>query len=181
MDDRVFFTGAEPSIYFMILQFKHFRIPSVTESDEETAMNTFLRSVQVLTVHRDFVEEGSCSFTLFTVEYLFRTSQPGKPAIKKGKIDYREVLCSEDFTLFSKLRNWRKETATKEAVAVYTIFTNEQLAQMSSKRPKNKAELQKIQGVGEAKVSKYGQATLDLVELISKQQLETIPADETNR
>ena len=91
------------------------------------------------------------------------------------------MLCSEDFTLFTKLRNWRKDTAAKEAVAVYTIFTNEQLAQISSKRPKSKTDLLKIQGVGEAKVSNYGQSTLDLVELVSKQQIENVPADETNR
>lgn len=57
------------------------------------------------------------------------------------------MLCADDFTLFAKLREWRKDTALKEAIAVYTIFTNEQLAQIAGKRPKSKAALQEIQGI----------------------------------
>ena len=152
-----------------IMQFKHFRIPAITAGDEETELNTFLRSVQPLTVYRDFVESGSQSYILYTVEYLLHPGQQVRPAYKKAKIDYREVLCDEDFILFSKLRQWRKETAAKEAVAVYTIFTNEQLAQISGKRPANKTELLKIQGIGDAKTDKYGQDILELIVSVSSQ------------
>jgi superfamily II DNA helicase RecQ len=153
-----------------MMQYKIFRIPCAADSEEEENLNKFLRTIQPLTVHRDFVENGSRSFTLFTVEYLFHTQQQEKGMQKKGKVDYREVLCTEDFNVFSRLREWRKETAAKEAVAVYTLFTNEQLSQIAVHKPESKTALQSIPGIGEAKINKYGQSVLDCLATISGQQ-----------
>jgi superfamily II DNA helicase RecQ len=50
--------------------------------------------------------------------------------------------------------------AEKEGVPVYTVLTNEQLAQMVQKKVSSKAGLKEIEGVGEARVEKYGEAVL---------------------
>jgi superfamily II DNA helicase RecQ len=50
--------------------------------------------------------------------------------VKPEKIDYREKLSPEDFDVFSKIREIRKQLAAADSVPVYTICTNEQLAQM---------------------------------------------------
>ena len=55
---------------------------------------------------------------------------------------------------------WRKEAAQTEAVPVYTIFTNEQLAQMVQRRVSTKADLGRIDGVGGARLEKYGDMAL---------------------
>ena len=47
---------------------------------------------------------------------------------KPPEVDYREVLKPEEFEMFSRLREWRKALAEKEGVPVYTLLTNEQLA-----------------------------------------------------
>jgi hypothetical protein len=47
----------------------------------------------------------------------------------RPKIDYKDVLKPEEFEVFSRLRDWRKSVAEKEAVPGYTVLTNEQLAQ----------------------------------------------------
>jgi superfamily II DNA helicase RecQ len=60
--------------------------------------------------------------------------------------------------VFSRLREWRKGVSEKEGAPVYTIFTNEQLAQMVQKEVRSKAALKEIEGVGEARVEKYGEA-----------------------
>ena len=62
----------------------------------------------------------------------------------------REVLPAAEFAVFARLRQWRKETAKEEAVPVYMVFTNEQLAQMASRRASSRAELEQIAGVGNA-------------------------------
>ena len=46
---------------------------------------------------------------------------------------------------------------------VYTIFTNEQLAQMVTEAGATKAALEKIAGVGDARVEKYGPRFLELL------------------
>jgi superfamily II DNA helicase RecQ len=51
--------------------------------------------------------------------------------------------------------------AEKEGVPVYVVFTNEQLAEMVKKKVSSKAALKEIEGVGEARVEKYGDAVLE--------------------
>ena len=58
--------------------------------------------------------------------------------------------------MFARLREIRKEIAQADAVPVYTVFTNEQLAQMVQARATTKAALEKIAGVGDARIEKYG-------------------------
>ena len=58
--------------------------------------------------------------------------------------------------MFAKLRELRKEIAQAEAVPVYTIFTNEQLAQMVQSKVTTKTALEGIAGIGDARIEKYG-------------------------
>lgn len=47
---------------------------------------------------------------------------------KKARVDYREALPPHEFAAFAKLRELRQQLTRAEAVPVYTIFTNDQLA-----------------------------------------------------
>lgn len=141
--------------------------------DEQTEMelNAFLRSVRVLTVHHELISKGDNSFWSFCVEYMTAGSTSGAMKSgndKKTRVDYKAVLTPEDFAVFVQLREWRKEIATKEAVPVYTIFTNEQLAQIVRNRTDTLAALNSLEGVGEARVKKYGQAVIELIQSIPK-------------
>lgn len=71
------------------------------------------------------------------------------------------MLKPEEFEVFSRLREWRKGMAEQEGVPVYVVFTNEQLAEMVKKRVSTKAGLKEIEGVGDARVEKYGAAVLE--------------------
>ena len=57
-----------------------------------------------------------------------------KSGAGKKKIDYNEVLSPENFAIYAKLRDWRKETAAREAAQLYNVFMNDQLAAMVEKR-----------------------------------------------
>ena len=46
---------------------------------------------------------------------------------------------------------------------VYTIFTNEQLAQMAQTKARTKADLEKIEGIGDARIEKHGTRFLELL------------------
>ena len=144
----------------MPVQFKFFLIPTHGPSDGEDDLNRFLRSARTLAVHREFVPDGANSFWSFAVEYLADQGSEKENRAKKSRVDYREVLSPEDFTLFVNLRDWRKDVAGREAIPVYTVFTNEQLAHIARARPKSKADLAGIQGIGDARVKKYGDEVL---------------------
>ena len=142
------------------MQLKLFILPVKNLEAAEGEMNGFLRSHRVLAVKKEFVADGENSFWTFCVEYLDSTTGAAMWPGKGPKVDYKEVLKSEEFEAFSRLREWRKAAAEKEGVPVYTVFTNEQLAQMVQKKVSSKAGLKEIEGVGEARVEKYGEGVL---------------------
>ena len=144
------------------MQLKLFIVPVKNLALPEGEMNAFLRSHRVLAVRKEFVSDGENSFWTFCVEYL--ESVPaglGPPGGKPPKVDYKEALQPEEFEVFSRLRDWRKAEAEKEGVPVYVVFTNEQLAVMVRQRAATKAALKGIEGVGDARVEKYGAAVLE--------------------
>lgn len=119
----------------MSLQFKFFSIPLLDFSDVEEELNTFLRTVHVVTVHRELVCQEGRHYWAMALEYMARSekmvTEGRKKEPAKQKVDYKEVLSPEDFAVYAKLRDWRKETADKEAVQLYNVFMNEQLAEES--------------------------------------------------
>ncbi len=129
-------------------------------------LNEFLRSHRVLSVDRRWVEQGDNSFWAICVDYL-ESSGSASPASRespgRGKVDYRDSLKPDDFAVFVRLRELRKTIAQAEAVPVYTVFTNEQLAQMVQTRATTRAALEQIAGVGDARIEKYGARVLEFL------------------
>lgn len=145
------------------MQLKLFVLPVKNVAEAEAEMNQFLRSRRVLAVKKEFVPDGENSFWTFCVEYMDEVPGMDSMTGRPPRVDYREVLKPEEFELFSRLRDWRKKVAEKEGVPVYTVLTNEQLAQIVQKRVNSKAGLKEIEGVGDARVEKYGDAVLQVV------------------
>ena len=148
------------------MQLKLFIIPVKNLTAAEAEMNTFLRGQRVLAVKKEFVSDGENSFWTFCVEHLEGASASVGPSGLAGrgpKVDYRELLNESDFGLFSKLRDWRKAVAEKEGIPVYAVLSNEQLAAIVQKKATTKAGLKEIEGVGEGRVEKYGDALLQVL------------------
>jgi superfamily II DNA helicase RecQ len=148
------------------MAYRFFTVPIQDGGDATAELNGFLACHRVLAVDRRWVEQGAASFWCFCVDYLegaANGTSGGRPHSGRPKIDYRETLKPEEFAVFAKLRDLRKDIAQAEAVPVYTIFTNEQLAQMVQARVTTKAALEKIAGVGDARIEKYGGRMLEVL------------------
>ena len=85
---------------------------------------------------------------------------------KKARRDRAAALSPADQSLFETLRQRRKEIADQLDVPPYVIFHDATLMQMAEHRPASEAALLSINGVGQAKLERYG-----------KDFLETIAAD----
>jgi ATP-dependent DNA helicase RecQ len=68
-----------------------------------------------------------------------------------------------DKTLFSLLKDLRKELARKESLPPFVIFQDPSLEDMAIQYPINMDELQRITGVGAGKAQKYGKPFLELI------------------
>jgi ATP-dependent DNA helicase RecQ len=85
-----------------------------------------------------------------------------KPKRKFGDREATEFPAS-DRALFEKLRARRLELARAQSVPPYVIFHDRTLAEMAARRPRSIAEFAAIPGVGEAKLARYGEAFLRIV------------------
>ncbi|MBL4770781.1 MAG: HRDC domain-containing protein [Planctomycetes bacterium] len=133
-------------------------------------LNVFLRTHRVLSVDKVAVMDQGRHYWSVYVEYLARKSALGGGATSgssvvsnRPRVDYREELTKPEFERFSLLRDLRKLVAAREAVPVYALFTNAQLADFARKVPQSKAALGKVDGVGDAKMDKYGDEFLTLL------------------
>jgi ATP-dependent DNA helicase RecQ len=70
-------------------------------------------------------------------------------------------LSPEDAEVFEKLRAWRKDAA--EGKPPYVVFNDATLREIASARPGSLPELSAINGVGAAKLAKYGEQVLQLL------------------
>ncbi len=65
--------------------------------------------------------------------------------------------------IIQKLKEFRLKRSREEKIKPYFIFNDKQMMDLIEKRPKTKAELQTVQGFGEAKASKYGDEILGIL------------------
>jgi superfamily II DNA helicase RecQ len=158
-----------------LMALRFFTIPVQADDDAAQELNSFLNAHKVLSVERHFVDQGVNSFWAICVDFFAGESKKSPVASRgRSQVDYKEILSSDEFTVFSELRRIRKEISQKEAVPVYAIFTNEQLAQMVQRRCRSKTALLNIEGIGEGRVEKYGSQILEVL------CVQLGPDDETN-
>ncbi len=69
----------------------------------------------------------------------------------------------EDKALFEELKALRLSIAKENNIPPYVVFHNKTLIDMASKRPSNIDKMSVISGVGQSKLTKYGQAFLDVI------------------
>lgn len=72
-------------------------------------------------------------------------------------------LAPADQPLFEALRAWRGRAAKVQHVPPYVIFHDRTLAEIAAAKPGSRAALERISGVGEGKLARYGEAVLEVV------------------
>lgn len=128
-------------------------------------LNAWLSTHRVVSVQHHVVTTGQGSLLVFLVQTAMGAPEagPGQPA--GGRVDYKEVLGEADFALFSRLREERKRIAQTEGLPVFAVFTNEQLAEMVTRKAATIAELLAIPGIGRGRIEKYAEVLLQILRL----------------
>lgn len=145
------------------MKLKFFTVPALASESVEAELNRFLDSHRISHVDRQFVAAGSASFWAVCVTWVDGNAPVPSDATKRGRIDYREVLAADEFGLYDRLRTLRKQVAEAEGLPPFAVFTNEQLADMVRKRVTTPAELGTIDGIGDARLSRYGPRFLEIL------------------
>jgi ATP-dependent DNA helicase RecQ len=83
--------------------------------------------------------------------------------VEKRPIKLEIVSSNYDRALFDKLRSLRKEIADENHIPAYIVFNDKTLRELSAHKPQTKEQMLEINGVGEVKFEKYGEAFLMLL------------------
>lgn len=140
----------------MKLQF--FAIPAMWPENAQQMLNAFCAQHRVTTMEKHFVDLGTESYWSICVTFIdgINLTIHTGAANRRERIDYREVLGEQDFVIYAQLRNLRKSLSEQEGIPAYALFTNEQLAEMVTRRVRSETEMAKIEGIGKSRLEKYG-------------------------
>lgn len=164
------------------MRFHFFAVPAQSPEEVQQQINNFCARHRVLTVEKQFVAMGLESYWSLCVTYIEGSVLPSVNIAggRRDRIDYKEVLGEQDFAVYAQLRDLRKSIAEQEGVPAYALFTNEQLAEMVTRKVRSQTELAQIEGVGKARLEKHGDVFLQLLKSISATQPGTSDASSSN-
>ena len=94
-----------------------------------------------------------------------RGAKPKAASAKKAGAGPVE-LSAERETLAARLREWRAAEAKRLKVPAFVVLHDRTLAALAAARPGNLRELLEIDGVGPAKVERFGDAILELLKTV---------------
>ncbi len=138
------------------MQIQIFTVPVFEGEEELDAMNKFLRSHRIAEIQKSYISSDNLkSYWSFCITYLDNV-KVAETEVKKGKIDYRNVLDEKKFATFCDMRKIRKQIAEKEAIPPFAVFTDAELAEIVKLDTLTLASMQSIEGIGIKKVEKYG-------------------------
>ena len=85
-----------------------------------------------------------------------------KKSSRAGSQDV-ELAGNFDQALFEKLKELRRDLASKESVPAYIIFSDASLRDMCRKKPASLVQFSAVNGVGSVKLEKYGEIFIELI------------------
>ncbi len=119
-----------------------------------------------------FHQQNKIRLTAFAKKVLFEGEKVQLTTVQKINIDKSEIKEVKSKvianSLFETLRKLRYEISKEESVPAYVIFSDAALRQMETERPMSDTELLAIDGVGRAKLEKYGDAFIKVIQDFQK-------------
>jgi ATP-dependent DNA helicase RecQ len=118
---------------------------------------------------------GLCFGPVETVQPLLRGEQelllvlppPAKEERRRrGTSAAIAAVVADDDPLLTSLKSWRREQARDQGVPPYVVFHDRTLQELAAMRPGSLAELEQVSGIGKAKLERYGNALLEVLQAI---------------
>lgn len=145
------------------LQFRLFNIQIANSDKEMEALNAFLCDVEVKKINADVVDNKFWSILLGYVPFASKNTMVKAEKPEKFLCESISELTTEDMDIYERLRKWRKDKAQELNFPEYLVFSNKTLMTMAKIKPVTIDVLLNISGVGEKKVSEYGDEVLRII------------------
>ncbi|MFY7876513.1 MAG: HRDC domain-containing protein [Pirellula sp.] len=146
----------------MLFKIFQYPIPSPYPLDD---LNHWLASHRVISVKQEIVTTENTATLVFVVQSQSDSVQPSESrgTSRRDRVDYKTLLDENEFLIFDALRKVRQQIAESEAIPLYAIINNAQLAQMVRLKCTTLGSLDAIDGFGTARIEKYGARLLEVI------------------
>ena len=141
------------------------RFSESVDGFDDSPMQEFISDKEVIEYTEHFFIHDKTPY--LTVLLSYRDIAPDEKRRLNRRNDPRDELDEKEKETFDALRNWRAARAKQDGMPPYMIANNKQLAKMVKLKAATKADLGKVNGIGEAKIEKYGE---DILRIIAEQQ-----------
>ena len=126
-------------------------------------LESFQKTRDVLSVVEHFFVHDGLPWLLLVLTWKpHRVLEPAVPKRATGPKPV-ERLSDADKPLHEALRQWRNRQAKADGRPPFLILNANELAAVAAARPRTRAELLAIKGIGPGKADRFGEAVLGLV------------------
>lgn len=144
------------------------RFDTLTGTFDDAALQEFIKDKDVVSIRDHLVAHDGRPCLALLICYrprilVQRGSMRPEAGERKPDETWKKWIAEEDVPLFNALRDWRAERCKVEGVPPYVICTNRQLAAVVNMRPQTLGQLGEVDGLGKAKLERYGRDILDVV------------------
>lgn len=127
----------------------------------DSALQDFIADKEVISFCEHFFIHEAMPYLTLIVAY--RIPEKDGQRRSRTRTDPRTELQAEEKQAYDALRAWRAERAKTEGIPPYMIASNKQLAKMIRMRARSRTALTRIEGIGEARATKYGDDILQVL------------------
>lgn len=138
---------------------------------DDSCVQDFVRDKEVLSIEQQLFVVHEVPHLLCIVHWqeqpvsgaaMQAVRAASEPSVRSrdGAPDPTAGMSEGDRALFQTLRRWRSETARREGAPPYVVLTNRQLVEVVTQKPASRNALAQLDGIGPAKVERYGEALL---------------------
>lgn len=144
------------------MQLKMFtmRVNHDASGQDTQLINSFMDTVAVKKTASQFVN-GQPDYWSILVYYDQNGHDKKQPATSMTETTKVPELTEADLNddekqILAALRTWRKDKANEAQIAEFMILHNATLCALAKEKPRNISSLNAIKGMGQAKITKYG-------------------------
>jgi superfamily II DNA helicase RecQ len=143
---------------------KIFNLKLSTDEFNTEELDDFVEQVKVLNVWEHMLIEKNLWVILIRYEEnQYQLSNKKDYTYQKSIIDKSnqyESLNKEEKERFDRLKQWRKAQVQDSSRPAYSVFNDQILYEISKKNPITLTDLKSIKGIGDHKLSQYGESLL---------------------
>ncbi len=136
------------------------RVSDQFQNMDEAILNDYLERFDIIDLHTQMVL-GDINYWSVLINY---EEKQLKPNSNKNNSTPQEALSEEELIIYNKLKEWRTEKARDSQLPPYVIFHNAHLVSIAKHKPNTFEDFDNIEGLGKAKVEKYGNEVLAVLE-----------------